>query len=573
MSEYKIEYIQAKANIDTVMVDGYLLHSKYNPLQEAKMFAEREINQGYVHILFGYGLGYIANELIKLLDGKEKLIIIDPLFDILDNPTVDSAEFIVINSIDELEIKKYLLATLENYERKIKVICSPNYDKILQSEYLVLLKIIKDIQNTNIVNENTIRLFSNFWQENYIKNLLFMSEDASLKALQNAYTLPIVIASGGPSLTKQLPKLKAFSSKCIIIAAGSTINSLLAADIEPDFIVTIDGSDENYVHFKDLHIKSAKLIYSVGSYYKIQENFKGERVAFVPMKEERLQKYIKNKFSTEIPIIFGGGSVANFALHIATLITSGPIAFIGQDLAYTNNEFYAKNNKNLQIIKEDVLNKREFIETEGYYGEKVFTTYEYLPMKESFEAFIRARISNNEIYNCTEGGVKISGMNQIPFDEFCLNNSRTLDKSEKNIIINKNNLIGLSMLINVMGKELRMYKEMKADIKIAIKEVESTKKTAAFSPKNLNTLEKVDKKLKRNFEKVILERIADPLIIDVMRNFMPSENETKLEAYERVYKQNLAIYTGLLYVIHQTEAYIEEILEMAKAQMERKENI
>lgn len=563
MSEFKIEYIQTKNNLETVMVNGYLLHSKYNPLQEAKLFSEREINQEYVHILFGYGLGYISNEILKLLKNKENLVIVDPLINKLKCITSELDENRIISNLDAMEIKKLLFLRTENYNRKIKVICSPNYDKILPKDYLKLLKIVKDFQNTSIVNENTIRLFSRSWQENYIKNLIFMCEDVSLSELIGKYTLPVVIASGGPSLTKQLPKLKEISSKCVVIAAGSTINSLIAADIEPDFVVSIDGAPENHSHFQDLKLKKAKLMYSIGNYYKIQEEFNGNRIAFIPMKEERLQNYIKNKFSVDLPIVLGGGTVANFALHIATLITNGPIAIIGQDLAYTNNEVYAKNNKNFKEFSVDILNEIEFIETDGYYGEKVLTTYEYIPMKESFEIFMKSFPVNNTVYNCTEGGVKINGMKQMPFNDFCRTYIQHLDSAETDIPL-KNNSVKKETFIGIMQKELQIYKEMKSNIKIAIKEVEATKNIETFTPKTLKVLEKIDNKLKKNFNKAILERIADPIILDVLRNFNPVKNENQLQMYERIYSQNMAIYSGLLYAVEQTELFVKEAIEMEK---------
>ncbi|MCT6925675.1 6-hydroxymethylpterin diphosphokinase MptE-like protein [Metasolibacillus sp.] len=575
MSEYNIEYLQTKAGLDTVMVNGYLLHSKYAPLQEAKQLAKREVQQDYIHILFGNGLGYIGNEIADLLEQKGNLIVVDPLFNQLKQSLKPQVNSIVIKSMDENKIKEQLLLQTENFERKIKVICSPNYDKLFQQEYIRLLKIVKDYQNTLLVNENTIRLFSKSWQENYVKNLLFMCEDISLQELIGAYTLPVIIASGGPSLTKQLPKLKEIAPYCIIISAGSTINSLLAAGIEPDYIVSIDGAPENLIHFKNLQTKSAKLVYSVGNYYKIQEEYRGERIAFIPMKEERLQNYIKSKIGSKFPVVFGGGSVANFALHIATLISSGPIAIIGQDLAYTNNELHAKNNRNSELFdEEEILNSRELLEIEGYLGDKVYTTYEYLPMKESFEAFLKTEIYNNAIYNCTEGGAKIIGMEQIPFVEFCTTYIQPSSEKvqEKNITF-KHNSIKLSSFINTMEKELSIYKEMKVEIKIALKEVKATEATSTFTLKILKTLDKIDKKLKKNFNLVILERIADPLILDIMTNFKPSKKETKVDEFNRIYKQNILMYSGLLYVIEQTEIYVKEVIEMANRQLTQGEII
>lgn len=39
-------------------------------------------------------------------------------------------------------------------------------------------------------------------------NLYYVHKDQSLKELYNKYDCPVILASGGPSLTKQLPLLK-----------------------------------------------------------------------------------------------------------------------------------------------------------------------------------------------------------------------------------------------------------------------------------------------------------------------------------------------------------------------------
>ena len=276
MTENKIEVLLTKKGVETLTVNGFLLHSKYDPIKEAERIIEKELEDNFSFLLYGYGKGYIAKELQRKIKDNQSFIIFDPIFKELEDDSINDE---VIIDFEQLE--KKISVMCDDFDRRIKIILSPNYDKFETEKYKKVLKLVSDIQKEDIVNENTVRFFSEIWQENYIKNLLYIYEDNTLAALEHKYDCPVVIASGGPSLTKQLPLLKKMRDNIVLIASGSTINSLLADDIEPDYIVAIDGGMANFEHFKSLKVKKAKLIYALSNNYNIQENFKNDRYSFI----------------------------------------------------------------------------------------------------------------------------------------------------------------------------------------------------------------------------------------------------------------------------------------------------
>ena len=139
----------------------------------------------------------------------------------------------------------------------------------------------------------------------------------------------------------------------LLIVSGSTVNTLLKENIEPDYVVSIDSQEVNYNHFKDLKLKHAKLIYSMFNHYKIRESFYNDAFYFVQKNEKALASHLNNIVHTKVEGIYGGESVANYAFTIANYISSGPIALIGQDLAYTDTKSHAENNKHFKMITEE----------------------------------------------------------------------------------------------------------------------------------------------------------------------------------------------------------------------------
>lgn len=563
MDKIEIEYIQTKIDKLTVKVNGFFLHSKYDPIKEAERIVENHFEKGFLHILFGYGLGYIANELKRKLENSSDLLIVDPIFPKLNSISNETG---IITKMEKNDIGGKIEKKLSNFETRVKVICSPNYDKIFPKEYSDLLKIIKDIQNFNIVNENTLKFFSDTWQENYIHNLFNVYTGETLKVLYKYYDCPVVVASGGPSLTKQLPLLKKISDKIVIIASGSTVNSLLANDIEPDYIVTIDGSINNYEHFKNLKNVKSQLMYALTSHYKIQDEFTNKKYAFVDYSNIFYKNHIKNIFGIDLPLIAGGGSVANFAFSIASYISSGPIAIVGQDLAYTNKESHAKGNKFYLEIDEKFMKNRKIFETEGYNGDKVLTDYAFYSMKKRFEVINEALEHESQVYNCTEGGAKIEGMAQLAFREFCetyVNEQATIEYFDSSKTELNSNLVEF---ISITSSHLEIYKELIGKLNGTIKVLNNSKSKVSFDKKTLVKLDKIDGFLEKKLEKVALNYIIDPITVDVLKNYRPTVNERAEEKYNRVLKQNIELYSRLLGAIKKTKENTEDMLLKIKIQ-------
>lgn len=568
LAKHIIEFLSTKNNLKTVSVNGLLLHSKYDPIKEANRIVEKEFEPNFAYVLFGFGLGYIKNALIEKIGDPSKIVIIDPIFSLLNN---DILSHQVIERVNEKEIETYIADRLPHLSKKIKVVCSPNYEKIFPNEYKMVLQIIKNVQMLNLVNENTVRYFADSWQENAIHNLVNVYTGISLEVLNKYYTCPVVVAAGGPSLTKQLPLLKEIEKNVILIAAGSTVNSLLKNEIEPDYIVTVDGSLANYNHFKDIGKIKSKLLFAITSNYKIQYEFKNEKYAFVDANNVEYREQIKKLFDVNLPLIYGGGSVANFCYSIANYITTGPIAMIGQDLAYTHNKSHDESNKHFIEIDDNVKKERRTFELEGYYGDKVLTDYSFLSMKKGFEILHYHNTNDNEIYNCTEGGVKIEGIEQLPFRAFVEG------------FVDRSNIINMEMEIKrrkadyntfygIMNRKIRKYDDVIKEIKNAIILLKTNSSMIYFDKKVLRGLEKVDAKLKKAFIELSIEYITGPISIDVLRNYEQIPNEKPVESYKRVFNQNLELYTRLLEVIEKSKCYTLEATKESENLFSEDEN-
>jgi len=556
MTEFEIERIVGRTGLETIKINGYFLHSKYDPIREAREFAKKHYTAGNTHILFGYGNGYIAEALKNEFTSNEKLICIEP---ILKSTVIEKRDVIAIeeNKIEEMEMSLTQYISIFN---NVNIICSPNYDKICPTLFKETLALLKNKLSINRVNENTINAMAHEWQRNYLYNIKSAVRDQSIEVLYKFSNAPVVIASGGPSLTKQLPLVKKIRDYIILIASGSTVNTLLKANIEPDYVVSIDSQEANYNHFKDAKLTNARFIYSMYSHYKIREKFTNEAYYFLSKGDPNLLEHFKSVVHDNVIVLDGGGSVANFAFSIANYITSGPIALIGQDLAYTNRQSHAINNKHFKIISDEEINQKSMFMTTGYYNDEVLTDYALFSMKKSFEQLLNKFQINQKVFNCTEGGIKLDNFIQIPFshfvEEFVTINSVELVES-KNIKHLSNRVI-----INKFITELKNYEKIIVLVNENLRLLAANKSKVQFSSSILKKLDRNDELIEKYRNDTALQIIMDPINIKIFKDFKPKNIETATEKYKRVFEQSKMLYIGYLEAIKLTKQYTVELCEL-----------
>mgnify|MGYP001770221615 CR=1 FL=1 len=561
---YKITDEIAKSGDKIVKVNDFYLHSKYNPFREAEKFADVHFKKNHLHILFGCGAGYFVKSLCNRLSEEEFLIVIEPIEAIADRLLKNFnylKQVILIKGEDLKKFKEVYKLFENNYMNRIHVICSPNYDKFASTYYEQILKFVKDQIYLQQVEMNTLTMYSKDWQRNITSNLYYAFNDIPFKDLKRFYDLPVVVASGGPSLTKQLPLLKKVRENVVLISSGSTINTLLKNEIEPDFVVSIDGGINNYRHFETVQLKNARIIYSLLHHEKILDKYNRRSIVFIPDVHAGIQKYVCKLLDKNIDLVMGGTSVANFALNIAYLITTGPVAIIGQDLAYTENKTHAESNKNYREIDETFIKQRALFYTEGYHGDEVLTDYPFFTMKQSFEKLIQTFEKPERIYNCTEGGVKLKHFQQISFNEFC---QKFVDKDkypQPMVAVteqekNKNDWENFLVRVN---HEIATHQKVERLLQDAILLLKQNRLETKFERQILKKLDNIDEKLKQIFAEGFMSLIAQPIVLNTFQNYLPKENELEHETFQRIFARSLDLYTRLKEAASDSRSFFQHL--------------
>ncbi|HEF3526723.1 TPA: motility associated factor glycosyltransferase family protein [Campylobacter upsaliensis] len=257
----------------------------------------------------------------------------------------------------------------------------------------------------------------------FIYNLPAILNSPSIKELLNKrqnIAKTAIIVSTGPSLMKQLPLLKEYREKALIFCADSAYPILAKHNIKPDFVCMVERSDftaEFFKHdFGDFDEGICFILKSVvhPNALKYMEQYKRNYIVF----NETLP-FIKAFRLDAFALHYGGPSVANLAFVLSLCLKVQNIILIGQDLSYDESGF--SHPKDYQHGQNYESESKKF-SVLAYGGEGFVETNLYWNMfKHSFEADIleAKKWLDIDIFNATEGGVKIEGTIEKSFKQCC----------------------------------------------------------------------------------------------------------------------------------------------------------
>ncbi|EAK7297059.1 motility associated factor glycosyltransferase family protein, partial [Campylobacter upsaliensis] len=257
----------------------------------------------------------------------------------------------------------------------------------------------------------------------FIHNLPAILNSPSIKELLNKrqnIAKTAIIVSTGPSLMKQLPLLKEYREKALIFCADSAYPILAKHNIKPDFVCMVERSDftaEFFKHdFGDFDEGICFILKSVvhPNALKYMEQYKRNYIVF----NETLP-FIKAFRLDAFALHYGGPSVANLAFVLSLCLKVQNIILIGQDLSYDESGF--SHPKDYQHGQNYESESKKF-SVLAYGGEGFVETNLYWNMfKHSFEADIleAKKWLDIDIFNATEGGVKIEGTIEKSFKQCC----------------------------------------------------------------------------------------------------------------------------------------------------------
>lgn len=409
-NNYKYNIINTKIpNMPTVQAvmgeKSYFLYSKYDPIRDSKIFAEEEYDKNIdQYLVYGLGFGYHITQLENLLNQNGRgyhIYIIECNSEIyklaMENVDLDgitkneNISLVLMENNKQSYNKLNEILVLENMKISIHI---PSLN-IIPDEFIELKYLLEEFQ----MKKATIDKTSSVLSENFKVNIKNFDENVDV-LFDKFKGRPLYLVSAGPSLDKNIHELKNINDNGIVLSVARAVRPLLAANIIPNFIVVSDSSRYLFSRqLKGLDIEVPIFVLSTCD-KNVMLNYKGKKYIALQQGYFSAEEYAREVNSSTVTT---GGSVATTGLDIAIRMGCNPIVFVGQDLAFTDNQTHSKNTFSRGVIESK--NLRDISDIHGNTIQTSKNLYIYL-------RWIQNRVAEEKgitFIDATEGGARIKG--------------------------------------------------------------------------------------------------------------------------------------------------------------------
>lgn len=391
------------------------IHSSYNPDREAERWVQRysyidkSVKKIYV---IGMGLGYHIKALqrkfphteLEVWDFNNKYkqwILTNKIVNALLESNIVYKSSENLNEINELLFERITSTNAEIIIHKPSLSVIPDYLSFLRNK----LEDLNYLKDSVLDKQALLKL-------NFQQNINLRDEGISTqkKCFNKASFL---LVSAGPSLNKQLHLIKQIreNSNVVVGCVGTALKPLLLENIVPNFIMVSDPLDNIFKQIEGVDTKDLMLCYLSTANHTTVASFKGKRYIVWQDAYTLAQKEAKARGELMVET---GGSVATCLLDLMVKLGGKRIAFVGQDLAFTNNMSHSATSTGFRNVKKNLSQYTvENFEQTG----KVETSKNLVLYLQWFENYI-AKTAHVEFYNCTEGGAYINGCQHIPLKKY-----------------------------------------------------------------------------------------------------------------------------------------------------------
>lgn len=440
--------------------------------------------------LFGVGLGYEIEEIIKIKKPNTTILVFDfrDIFNFckLINPVLfnrnNNVEYVILDDLDDdlvnnIVMNKYWMFTnnvnlivSRYFEEKIEIVPEKIQKKFLDAWKFLFFRLGNDLDDGII------------GVKNLLNNLESIIPSTSLDEMKKFKNIPAVCVASGPSIEKQIPLLKKIKDKVIIIAADSIYEYLRTNGIIADFITVQERGEIIYnKFFRDRVIEKETILLSQSvvdsTVIKYCEN---KIITFKDLQYEMAFNDVLGLNNN----LFNGGSCANLSPALAVKLGCNPVILIGQDLSYSkvgdshaSGSLASKTNIDFNstgyFAIEEVIdwNRENTVYSNGIWGQ----------FRAHFEIF--ASMFSNDFINATEGGSYIKNWEHITFEEAV---NRFNVYSMQPIKTRPNEILKSIKISNQQLKERKVKLLIK--LKEMIDQIEEVKRWTDYNEKKLKRI-------------------------------------------------------------------------------------
>ena len=440
-----IRFEPTAQGVPAVILGGTPLCSRHRPLDEAQRLAEQcDVLEHAVVIVLGFGAGYHVERLAALLKKTGVIIIFEPdiallrsVLERIDHSSwLRGAPVIWITDPDDRGVLGAKLQSAESIiAQGVTYLQHPASRQRLAEPASRFASVFAEFVNTAKVTFLTTLMRATDTVRNLLANLDHYAAGAGIAQLQDAARgYPAIVVSAGPSLQRNIHQLAdpAVRSRCVIIAAQTTLKPLLDAGVRPHFVTALDFHEISrrfYVSLTAEQVDDTTLIVDPKAHPVILDAYPGPlRCCSSAFLDELLGEHQR-----PMGTLPAGATVAHLAVYVARFLGCDPIVLTGQDLAFTDGLYYTPGTAIAEVWAPELspFNTIEMMEWQrivrhrvhlkklrDVHGRPIYTDRQMLAYLQQFERdFSRYEKEGVTVIDATEGGIAKQHTTRMPLAE------------------------------------------------------------------------------------------------------------------------------------------------------------
>ncbi|GEM_PF-1043136 len=498
------------------------IHSSGDPIECARQAIDLlgRIEKEGIVVLFGFGLGYFAEEVFKRFEKGHILLVYEAAPEIF-RLALSIKDFSAL--LDSDRVKIVLGENAENFSvlhshhhlitnGKFWIVRHEPSVKINPAAFDNFLNRLNEEKRVSDLGVATILSRGKEFIDAFIENVPSIIRKPGVRNLRNIFKgRPAVIVSAGPSLDKNIHLLKKTKGRAVIVATDASLPALLSADVIPDLAVAIDPVSDNIDDkFKDIPVLKEVPFICLAQYTPALIRMYPGPLFINSVPQNMAFQWLARFWEDNGYIECFGGSVAHFAFAVSEFLGADVIAFIGQDLSYSGGRVHATGyTDNLDRILEKKTrngpgNIPGAMPAVDIFNERVYTIRQFLTFKTAFES--RIRTFTGIVVNATEGGLPIDGAVNMRFadfiDEYCDSLHETDTFSLLSALSDSRPFYRLDHLISEVTSVRNKFRDIKRASAQVLRHIKKAKKLKGNENKDSRELSSILKRIEGLIEKV-----------------------------------------------------------------------
>lgn len=421
-----------------VSLGGRWLTSRRAPLVEAERLARAvDVARAGVVVVLGFGAGHHLAKLAEQIGRRGLLVCFEPDVALLravlervdvTGPLSQANVLLLTEPGNSAPLTSGLAGAEALVAMGVRIVEHPPSRQRLASATPRFLEMFTEVTRAVRTTLVTTLVQSPRTLSNELGNLgVYVSSPGVAEMAQSLAQRPSIVVSAGPSLQRNIHLLaqEGVRDRFLIIAVQTTLKPLLAAGVVPHFVTALDYSDISARFYEGLtadDVAGATLVVEPKASPAICRAWPG------PVRMPRsdfLDAMLGVALAGDHGELRPGATVAHLAYYLARHLGCDPVIFIGQDLGFTDGQYYAAGAAihNVWAAELNPLRSLEMFEHERIVrarrmlrratdtlGRPVWTDEQMEAYRLQFERDFAADAQRGlQIIDATEGGVRKAG--------------------------------------------------------------------------------------------------------------------------------------------------------------------